>query len=181
VDPLDRELTSLLSIEPSPEFRAKVRARVAGERIARPWHFQWRVAAVGAAAVVVASLVIMRVTPTRPSRPAAQLVEKGPAASVPPVLPVPNDRPQMAPVVALAVRQPAPPTNRAEVLIDVSARRGLRQLSALVRDGRARFVFDDETVPQPPIGDIVVAPIVIEPVTVTTLSESAGEVEGDRP
>ena len=67
----------------------------------------------------------------------------------------------------------------AEVLVAASEVRGLRQLNALVREGRTRFVFDEETVPQEPVTAIVVAPIVIEPIAVASVSEQAGDSEGD--
>jgi hypothetical protein len=48
---LERDLEALLAVEPSPEFVARVRSRVAGESVASPWTFEWRIAA--AAAIVI--------------------------------------------------------------------------------------------------------------------------------
>ena len=181
MDPLDRELASLLSVEPSPEFRARVRARIASEPLPRPWYLQGRVAAAGAAAAAfVAGLAVMRVAPAQPPRPAPPLVENGQAAPVPDVLDPATTHQLQAPYVAtVAVRRRLPRENRPEVLIDASARRGLRQLNALVREGRTRFVFDEETVPQEPVTAIIVTPIVIEPIAVASVSEQAGDSEGD--
>jgi hypothetical protein len=179
IDQIDQELTSLLSLEPSPEFRARVRARIASEPLPSPWYLQWRVAAAAAAAAltVVAGVAIMRVAPAPQPRPAALGMENGPAVTARPADPAPAQR---APVAVVVARRAAPRATSPEVLIDASAGRGLRQLDALVREGRTRFVFADESVVQQPVRDIVVAPIVVEPIAVTTLSEPAGDVEGDR-
>jgi hypothetical protein len=94
---------------------------------------------------------------------------------VPAVDAEPAQRPRVA---AVAASRPFPRAKRPEALMDASAGRGIRQLNALVREGRTQLVFDDE----PERGrDIVVAPIVVEEITVTTLSEPAGDAEGDLP
>lgn len=174
MDPLDRELASLLSVDPSPAFRARVRARIAGEPLPRPWYLQWRAVAAGAAAVAfVAGVAIVGVAPTRAPTPVVALVENGQAASVPALDVAPAPRPRAA---AVAANRAPLRANGPEALIDASAGRGIRQLDALVREGRTQLVFDDE----PEGKDIVVAPIVVEPITVTTLSEPAGDTEGDR-
>jgi len=174
VDPLDRELASLLSVDPSPEFRARVRARIAGEPLPRPWYLQWRAAAAGAAAAAfVAGVAIVGVAPIRTPPPAVPFVANVRAPSVPAV-----DAPsQPSRVAALVANRSPRRANGPEALMDVSANRGIRQLDALVREGRTQLVFDDEPEPD---RDIVVAPIVVEPITVTTLSEPAGDAEGDR-
>jgi len=173
VDPLDRELASLLSVDPSPEFRARVRARIAGEPLPRPWYLQWRAAAGAAAAAFVAGVAIVGVAPIRTPPPAVPFVANVRAPSVPAV-----DAPsQPSRVAALVANRRPRRANGPEALMDVSANRGIRQLDALVREGRTQLVFDDEPEPD---RDIVVAPIVVEPITVTTLSEPAGDAEGDR-
>jgi len=173
VDPLDRELASLLSVDPSPEFRARVRARIAGEPLPRPWYLQWRAAAAGAAAAAfVAGVAIVGVAPIRTPPPAVPFVANVRAPSVPAV-----DAPsQPSRVAALVANRRPRRANGPEALMDVSAHRGIRQLDALVREGRTQLVFDDE--PEPGRA-IVVAPIVVDPIAVTTLSEPAGDAEGD--
>jgi hypothetical protein len=54
---LDREIESLLTVEPSPEFLARVRARVAEEPSPGAWR-TWMLAVSGAVAVTIAVLVI---------------------------------------------------------------------------------------------------------------------------
>jgi hypothetical protein len=179
VDPIDRELASLLSVEPSPEFRARVRARIASEPAPRSWYVQWLhiAASCAAAAVVVAGIAIIRVAPTRPAKGNAT-----PVAIQPPL-------PSRAAVSAAEPAQvaEAPPYQGAshgkapEVIADATAARGLRQLDALVRDGRTQLVFPDErVVPEPP-SDIVITPIAIAPIEVGSVSEQVGDSEGDQP
>jgi hypothetical protein len=59
---VDRELQSLLSVDPSPEFVARIRSRIASEPDPRAWWWSWKfaVAAVAAAAIVVIALVLGR-------------------------------------------------------------------------------------------------------------------------
>jgi len=55
---LDREIESLLTVEPSPEFVARVRARVADEPEPGRWRTAWLFALAGAVAVVIGALVV---------------------------------------------------------------------------------------------------------------------------
>jgi hypothetical protein len=196
VDPLDRELASLLSVEPSPEFRARVRVRIESEPAPRAWFPRWgAVAAVVAVLSVVAVLVLGRGQLTgwtrrdvaRPVSPsvASDSVTSDPVASgfsrtidSPP-------RAMVAPPVTTGYE-----TNRwrgqrtaAEVLVAASEVRGLRQLAAIVRQGRTQFVFPDKDTPAvspEPVQDIVVAPITVTPLETAAVSESAGNSEGDQ-
>ena len=68
-DPLDRDLEALLAVEPSPEFVARVRTRIAEEPAPSPWRWSWSwsFALAGAAAVVLAVVAMSwtaRVAPT---------------------------------------------------------------------------------------------------------------------
>jgi hypothetical protein len=164
VDEIDRELASALSIEPSPEFRARVRARVASEPAPRSWYLLWRVVGVGVAAVaVVMALVLGRLDPAGDTRSASRPVtERSPLPST-----VLTASPVSVPVlqaVATAVSRRKPRVREPEVLVSPSDVRGLRQLAAIVREGRTQFVFADEQAPdvvQEPVRDIVIAPIAI--------------------
>ena len=200
MDPLDRELASLLSVEPSPEFRARVRVRIAGEPAPRAWLARWRTAAAGIAVLSVAAALVLgrsqltggtRRDLARPvsSSVASNSVASGSVASgFSRTFDSPFSRTIDSPpraVVATPMTS-GQETNRprrqrtpAEVLVAASEVRGLRQLNALVREGRTRFVFDEETVPQEPVTAIVVTPIVIEPIAVASVSEQAGDSEGD--
>jgi hypothetical protein len=181
MDPLDRELASLLSVEPSPEFRARVRTRIAGEPSPRSWYLQWRVVACGvvAAAVVIAAVVGRVSLPGNGQRPSRLVIAQSPLPSTtltasPVAVPSPRS--------ARAVIHRSSPTGEPEVLVAPRDARGLRQLEALVREGRTHFVFSDEDVPAvspAPVRDIVIAPIAIAPLEAAALSESAGNSGGD--
>ena len=64
MDALDRELASALAVDPSPEFVARVRARVAREPEPRSWQMPRLVVATGAAVVVLATAVVLTPWPT---------------------------------------------------------------------------------------------------------------------
>jgi len=182
VDEIDRELASLLSVEPSAEFRARVRARIASEPLPRPWYLQWRVAAavaaVAAAVSVVTGVAIVRVIPAQPAGAAAPVAENRPAAAARAVDAAPA---QPAHVGVMAPRRRAPRAGGAEVVVDDTAMRGLRQLDAIVREGRTRFVFADEhVVLAEPVRDIVITPIAVAPIEVATNAEPVGSSEGDQ-
>ncbi len=57
---IDRELQAALDVDPSPEFVARVRMRIASEPPPRRWGFAWMVVAAGAAAAVVVAVVVTR-------------------------------------------------------------------------------------------------------------------------
>jgi hypothetical protein len=60
-DDLGLELEGLLAIEPSPELGARVRERVAADRVARWWPLGWQLArAVPVLAVLAIVLVVVR-------------------------------------------------------------------------------------------------------------------------
>jgi len=57
---LDRELRRALSVEPSPEFVARVRMRIASEPARMPWRAPWLFAAIAVAAAIIAAIVVQR-------------------------------------------------------------------------------------------------------------------------
>ena len=63
-DALDREIEHLLAVDPSPEFLAKVRARLDAEPAPAAWRFRWRPVAAGATAVAVLVLAVVVSRPT---------------------------------------------------------------------------------------------------------------------
>jgi hypothetical protein len=180
VDEIDRELASALSIDPSPEFRARVRARIAIEPSPGSWYLQWRVVGIGVAAVAVAmALLLGRLGPAgnvrRPSRP---VTERSPLPSTALVA-----SPVSVPVlqaVATAVSRRKPRVREPQVLVAPAEIRGLGQLEAIVNQGRMQFVFSDaRTLEREPAKDIVIAPIAIGPTEVAATSEFSVNAEGD--
>jgi hypothetical protein len=61
---LERDLARALAVEPSPEFLARVRTRIASEPAPRAWKVSWLIGAVGA----VAAAVIVAAIATRPDQ-----------------------------------------------------------------------------------------------------------------
>jgi hypothetical protein len=55
---LDREIASMLASEPSPEFLARVRTRVAEESAPRAWQWSWVFACATAMAAVIGTVVV---------------------------------------------------------------------------------------------------------------------------
>jgi hypothetical protein len=177
VDPIDRELASLLSVEPSPEFRARVRARLAGEPAPHSWFLQGRLAGIGVAALaIVTAVVVGRVD--RPNKPPRSL----PPAVRTSLLPSVPASPMVTPASRVATGSRPPRRREAEVLVAPSEVRGLRQLAAIVRQGRTQLMFPDEdtrAVSPDPVKDIVITPIAIAPLETAAVSEFAGNLEGD--
>ena len=72
-DTVDREIAGLLAVDPSPEFVAKVRERVAAEPEPVMWRFGWMAAGAAAVAVLVLAVVV-----SRPPSPLADADERVP-------------------------------------------------------------------------------------------------------
>jgi len=186
--PLDREIESLLATEPSPEFLARVRTRVAGEPDPRRWSapWMWAIAAGAVTAVVVGMIAWPARQPVVPStEPTQTRVE----AVEPAVLPV-------VPQLPLVRSQPVTPATRViasapardrRIDIDlpevVIADNELKTFAALVTSIRqSRF---DVAVPAAPNPDTPleikelppVEPLEIEPI----VRVAALQAEGERP
>ena len=77
-DELGLEIERLVAIDPSPELRAQVRARIAGEERRAWWLPRWQLVGIGAAAAAAAAIIVTaRVDvgplPGLPSAPTLQL------------------------------------------------------------------------------------------------------------
>ncbi len=174
---IDAELASALRLEPSPEFVARVRSRVAASPARSGWVFGWR-AAIAAASlalvVVAAGLSLLRgpvAPPTQP--PAIARPTRVPDASA-------AVQPEPAPKPVSAVRRVAAPRLRAavavkarnaepEVLVPASQRIAIRELMQMLRAG----TLDDRILAEPreiPHSDVSVTPIVVEEVAVPAVT-----------
>jgi hypothetical protein len=191
---LAREIESMLAVDPSPEFVARVRTRVASEPIGQRWRLFPRVwsfeplFAVGILAVVLLILIPPR---QRPEPPA--LVEQPAAATLPappqrvatePVQPEP-DAPSNVTLRSVRLRADAPrqadqraasdPAPFAEVLISGDEVRAYEFVVGIIRQQR---------LPAPPVEEHVdgVLPLVkIEPLTIEPLPQIARLETGERP
>jgi hypothetical protein len=103
---LEQEVEALLSVQPSPDFVARVRSRVDEESMSAGWGWRWPMAAVAttvAVAVVGAMGTVLwqPVTPTEPRAPQSTAVLERPVPE-PPV----QDRAVIVPRQAVSVAPP---------------------------------------------------------------------------
>jgi len=160
---LDRELTELLAVQPSPEFAAKVRARIAQEPAASfAWRW-WIGAAVAATAVVAFALVVGRTPRVQLSVPVHSDIRlSAPLHAVPPVAATTPTLPPRA----VAVRAPAPKVEP-ETLFDPSLASAVRRLTS-----------DQRVLPEMPT-ETSLDPVVVEPLKVPEITDN-GAKQGDR-
>jgi len=192
---IDREIQAALSVEPSPEFLARVRTRIATEPAAAASWLSWKLVATGAvAALIVIAVAVMR--------PGEQSFNARPEPSASPLIPSPSpldrargdpealegskdvplarDRPVDSALSPSKDEQPAAAASRArvaaaaprepEVLIDPAETRALRRLIAGTRDGSldlsaALQATTPTAMDLPPIDALVIAPLTIDPLT----------------
>ena len=174
MDPLDRELADAVNVDPSPEFVARVRARVATERVsARPR--LWPVVAAAALAATVAIAFYVQ----RLDRHA--LDGLGAVAIVPPAIsaPAPASVKSVERHTMVGARRRTRSAPRVpEVIVASDELRGWRQLANLVRSGDVELRFDDKQKPvieSLSLKEIVVKPIDIEPLAVASNPEQGDE------
>jgi hypothetical protein len=192
---LEREIERALTVDPSPEFLARVRARVATEVVSPRWLIRWELVTAGIALASV--LVVMMMF--RPSQerggngaagenaPPATLVDRTPRITTPPAsTEEPSNSFPVAvpttPALGRSVTDRAPANTPddvtiPEVVIAPQETAGLRSLMALVSDGR----FDSSVLGEQPdattfdqADEIIIQPIAIEPLAALAL------VEGER-
>lgn len=168
-----------LSIEPSPEFAARVRQRVAGQHRTPWWRARW-IPAIGTFATV-ASVVLALIVPaiarwtSVPVPPAAPAIPTG-AIARPRPTPLPTESATAVTTVQSATTRRATPRNRAAlapatdlpvVIVDGRQREALSTLFRMMDQGRVSGDSFVTTVPvslEPIVdqmGDITVAPVVV--------------------
>lgn len=171
IDPdIDRALAAALAVEPSAEFLARVRTRIATEPEPSAWRFPWTLAAVGAMALALVSAVsVLHLNQAMP--PADTVLAPLPSKAL--VFASLSLVPGMVPSVGSGFsrtkrRAPAAAVRaEAEVLIDAGEAAALRRLFNRSSEGRIDLHAFEEA-PQItaalPVGtDIEIAPITIEP------------------
>jgi hypothetical protein len=185
-DPLDRAIRRMIDVDPSPEFYARLRIRLADERTSQSGPVPWKFVALGTAtAILVLALSIAVVRQDRAT----------PAASAPPVLvsmPLTESEGVLVPSISSGfvgsapARRP-PDSSRVlrpqgggmeSVLISQRDAHAVRVLLAHIRNGSFRAPLNDEREglsELPPVRDVTIEPIVIEPLTLVSVQE------GDRP
>jgi hypothetical protein len=177
MDPLDRHIADAVNVEPSPEFVARVRARIANEPAPANTPRWPLVIAAGVAATLAVAVYVERFDRERTVNRAGAVAVMSPAANVPEPVRLTRVEATQAPVAL-----PRPRTMRtvpdSEVIVAADEVRGWRAVDDVVRRGRATLVFAEESVREleiPRVTEIVVAPIQITPID---LASTATEGEG---
>jgi hypothetical protein len=183
---LDREMESLLAVEPSPDFLARVRARVAEEPLPRRWRTSWMFASAAAVAAAVVALLAWPASEQAPSRPAPveppHIVDAGRAiVSAPVTQPSPVPKP-----VSVSAGAAVPAPDRAidialpEVMIAGNEVAAYTALVASIRQSRFDVAVPAALDLDAPIeikGLPPIEPIEIEPI----VKLAALQAEGERP
>ena len=171
---IDRALAAALAVEPSAEFLARVRTRIAGEPEPSAWRFPWTLAAVGAMALALVSAVsVLHLNQAMP--PTETVLEPLPSRAL--VFASLSLMPTM--VANMSIRRPVKKVQQAEevaatrnptepeVLLDAGEAAALRRLFSRSSEGRIDpWAFEEApkvTAALPVPNEIEIAPITIEP------------------
>ena len=175
MDPLERHLADAVNVEPSPEFVARVRARVATEPSPARAQLWPLMIAAGLVAALAAAVNVGRFERQRGAT-AIALLSAPPAASVPEPTRVRAAETAHAPV---ARRHPTATSDTPSIEVIVAAEdvRGLQALANFVRDGRVAVIFPEETPEVEPLDvkEIVVVPVDIAPLAIASNAEQGDE------
>jgi hypothetical protein len=176
---IDRALAAALAVEPSAEFLARVRTRIASEPEPSAWRFPWTLATVGAMALALVSTVsVLHLNQAMP--PVETVLEPLPSRAL--VFASLSLMPAMVPNVVSGFSRTRGASRTGgnirtdmvrtepEVLIDAGEAAALRRLFDRSSEGRIdlRAFEEIEETPQitaalPVANDIEIAPITIEP------------------
>jgi hypothetical protein len=137
VSAAEADLERLLSIEPSPEFAAKVRARIAAEPPARSWNWGRLLVPVAAAAAVVIVLTLssnwgarspeQSVATSRQNDIVLSAAKPNEATAPVPVTPATDSKPPIR-------RAAAPQRQEPEIMIDPAISDAIRRLALAARN-----------------------------------------------
>ena len=196
---LEREIETALAVDPSPEFLARVRLRIASEPVSSVWRIPWVFAAGALAMLMVVAVLVWRSDRKSHLTSAGQTARATTAVTETALPPVP---PTTAPSVAAAVGEgrtvsgqsaartvptaagaarsvrasSARPVKDPEVLVPAYEAAGLRRLIAAVRDGRIDFTSvliegPQATAALQPPSEITMSPLTIDPLEPLTTGE----------
>jgi hypothetical protein len=190
---IDEEIRAALEVDPSPEFVARVRTRLATEAAPPAWRWSWTftTAATVTAAIVVAAALWRPESRAVPRPDAVQaVVPKAEAASKPQETTKTAARlgatakPRSAKALALQATVAAglegSRSAAADVLLDPAETRALRQLIAGVRGEHVDLAAAQASASPTPMGLQPVDDLVIVPITIDPIAPPAG-AEGVRP
>lgn len=179
---VDRELKAALAVSPSPEFEARVLRRIQVDRPLRVGMFSVARGLKTAGLPIAASMVLaaglfyaLNRTPAvvapPPTSPVVARTEPRPAP-VPP-LAEPTTRPIERRLAARVRPSAAARRAEPEVILPVNQMEAVRRLADAVNEGRIVLAAAAEGSVDPPV-EVVVAPIVVEPLPVPALDPDAG-------
>ncbi len=178
---IDEEIREALDVDPSPDFLARVRTRIAAEPEPSAWRWSWGLAAACAlAASVVLATIVSRPHEAKPftavPAPAPAVARNNP----PPAVSTRDGNTHQGDAASRSFRAVTPhpkstvvripePEREPEILIDQREMRTLRVLIDGVRNGRVDLTAamnsrSHAPAELEPVADIVVAPLTIEPI-----------------
>jgi hypothetical protein len=166
----EADLDRLLSIEPSAEFAASVRARISERGVARGWRLGWLGLGLASAATLVVAFTTGGnqagddLAKTRDSHPQPDIVLRAPAPSLAPSLKTPS---LAIKHVAGTFKTATPAIKEPAVLIDASFAQAIRRLAL----STANLALEETTrdASAAPISDAPVPSVVVEPLRVPEL------------
>ena len=174
---LDRELTETLGIQPSPEFLARVRTRVAAEPARAPWRLVFEPLAPVAIVGIVLALVVpklMRDEPLPTVNPTrmASVVPDIPRAVAPVVSVRDGDR---RTVPALRASARTTPLRLSPVLVAEDERRAFELFVAAVGQGHVPEAAIEPAVNGREMAELSIAALVITPLPPLARAGQEGE------
>jgi hypothetical protein len=181
-DQLKRDIEEAVSVQPSPQFAAGVRARIAeSPRPSSAW-IRWGIPAAGFAMAAVVTFV-MFVEPQEPEVQRRVVVVQRAQEKSPDVTPMPT--PQRPALVRRAVQPARQTATEPEVLIDPREVAAFREFVEGVRDDRidlAKVIeLQRAAAKTAPIGGIALMPIGdLEPIVIESLRFGGRGIEGGR-
>ena len=173
----EADLDRLLALEPSPDFAARVLARISAGHAARGWRAGWAGVALASAATLIIAFTLLRGSGARDSdvnapKPLhADVVLRSPASDV---------HVRVSPVITPSIRpRPAGPRiGDPEVLIDRSLADAIHRLAVSTRN----MTLDDgapDDRPRP-ASESPAPSVVVEPLTVPELVLKPADQNGGR-
>ena len=184
------DLDRLLSLEPSPEFAARVLARIKAPHAARGWRADWAGWALASAAalVIVAALTLrsgssVRDSPVMSPQPVHPDIVLGPDARSPvggslKTAPLPTDAPEARHAVGRSLKTVPPRLDQPEVVIDPSLADAIRLLAVSTRNVLLDGTVADNSLR--PASDVPLSSVIVEPLTVPELVLKPADQSGGR-
>jgi hypothetical protein len=174
---VDRELKSALTVDPSPDFEARVLRRVGSDRPSpRPAYFAWLAAA---ASVIIAAgmFSVVRRTPAvvEPQPTPQTAVNPAPALSRLPMAapPKPTLRPQPQRTETIRASRSAPRSTEPEVIVPADRLDAVRRLVRAVNEGRLEPPTEPLQEPSLSPAPVNVSPLVVEPIPLLPIVPAA--------